>query len=406
MDPFARGGSSPEAAGTLGPGTVDEGHDGGGEAWPIVGVGASAGGLEALQALVKDLSCRNTGIIVTQHLSPTHESLLTEILARSTALEVITATEGMAVQKGRVHVLPGGADLAIEGGRLRLSPTQGLGVRLPIDAFFRSLASDRGAQAVGVVLSGGGNDGTAGLRAIQAHGGLTYAQEPESSAHPSMPRSAIEAGVADFVLTPTAIAAELMRIDASSDPDRAPSSADPHALGALFAALRGAFGIDFTEYKPVTIHRRIERRMMLAGIGDLASYERRTRDDLDELGALYRDLLIHVTGFFREPEVFEALRKVVFPRLAARAGATAPVRIWVAGCSTGEEAYSIGMSLLEHLDGREPRARSRRASPPIACSASSPGSVPGTASPTPCATWWSSPATTSPAIRRFPTSTW
>ena len=203
MDPSASGGSSPEASGvTPGPGTVDEGPGAGGDAWPIVGIGASAGGLEALQALVKDLCCKNTGLIVTQHLSPTHESLLTEILARSTALEVITATEGMAVQKGRVHVLPGGADLAIEGGRLRLSPTQGLGARLPIDAFFRSLASDRGAQAVGVVLSGGGNDGTAGLRAIQAHGGLTYAQKPESSAHPSMPRSAIEAGVADFVLTP------------------------------------------------------------------------------------------------------------------------------------------------------------------------------------------------------------
>jgi two-component system CheB/CheR fusion protein len=328
------------------------------DAWPIVGVGASAGGLEALQALVKGLSCRNMGLIVTQHLSPTHESLLTEILARSTSLEVVTASEGMAVQKGRIHVLPGGADLAIEGGLLKLSPTQGLGARLPIDAFLRSLASDRGAQAVGVLLSGGGSDGTAGLRAIQAHGGLTYAQDPESSAHPSMPRSAVEAGVVDFVLTPTEIAAALMRVDGNADPDRSPS-ADPDALRALFAGLRGAFGVDFTEYKPVTIHRRIERRMMLAGIGDLPAYERRTRSDSDELGALYRDLLIHVTGFFREPEVFEALRTVVFPRLAARAGAAAPLRIWVAGCSTGEEAYSVGMSVLEHLDDREPRPDAR-----------------------------------------------
>jgi len=327
------------------------------DAWPIVGIGASAGGLEALQTLLKNLSCEHMGLVVAQHLSPTHDSLLTEILARSTSLDVVTAVDGMRVQKHRVHVLPGGADITIAGGVLHLTPSQGLGVRRPIDAFLRSLADDRGALAVGVVLSGGGSDGTLGLEAIKASGGVTFAQEPGTAAHPSMPQSAIEAGVADFTLEPTAIGDELMRIDGHVDPTRSHATKSPAAMHELFAVLRTAFGVDFSQYKPVTIHRRLERRMMLNRIDDLAAYLRFARGKPAELGALYRDLLIHVTSFFREPELFDALKTMVFPRLLAQRSPDAPIRMWIAGCSTGEEAYSAGMALLEHLDERKSRRK-------------------------------------------------
>lgn len=327
-------------------------------AFPIVGIGASAGGLEAFTQLLGALPL-DTGLafVLVQHLAPQHESLLTALLSHTTPLPIHEARDGMRLEANHIYVIPPNTNLAVLHGRLSLMPrTEAHGQHLPVDFFLRSLAADQKRRAIGVILSGTASDGTEGLRAIKAEGGLTFAQDEKSARYNGMPHSAIAAGVVDFVLPPEGIARELARLG------RHPYVALPIAakaedvllegeedLNKIFILLRSATGVDFSFYKPTTLKRRIARRMMLHKIESLAHYVRFVRQTPKELDALYQDLLINVTSFFREPEVFEALKKRVFPRLLKDRAPRTPVRVWVPGCSTGEEAYSMAIALLEFL---------------------------------------------------------
>jgi two-component system, chemotaxis family, CheB/CheR fusion protein len=326
--------------------------------FPIVGIGASAGGLEAFSELLHNLP-EKTGMayVLVQHLDPKHESALPEILGRTTTLPVEEVTDGTVVEPDHIYVIPANTSMVINRGTLQLSARiQVHGQHMPIDNFFRSLAERVGQRAIGVVLSGTASDGTEGCRAIKAAGGLTFSQDEESAKYNSMPRSAIHAGCVDFILTPKNIARELAGIGRHPFVARILSRADeqfPGMMGgdleALFGLLRESTGVDFTNYKHSTLRRRIRRRMTAHKIEKLKDYLRFIAKKPEELDELYRDLLINVTGFFREPEAFQALRKHVFPNLFEGRKPDTPVRVWVAGCSTGEEAYSIAITLLEHL---------------------------------------------------------
>ncbi|MGA7460106.1 MAG: chemotaxis protein CheB [Candidatus Korobacteraceae bacterium] len=330
------------------------------DSFPIVGIGASAGGLEAFTAFLKALS-PNPGmsLVLVPHLDPSRESVFTQILARATSIPVLQAEDGMRVQPDHVYVIPPNCDMTIQGGVLQLSSRKGPhSVNTTIDIFLRSLASDQGRNAIGVVLSGTATDGTLGLAAIKGEGGITFAQEPRTAKYDGMPASAISAGYVDFVLSPEAIAHELDRI--RHHPYVAGTLLEPGAdgeatvdayMGQVFRLLRRATGVDFSEYKPPTIGRRIQRRMALNRVHKLNEYTAILHRDRGEVNALYQDLLINVTSFFRNPEAFEALKREVYPAiLKARTQPTHPVRIWVPGCSTGEETYSLAISLMEFLD--------------------------------------------------------
>src|SRR5271154_1576223 len=327
---------------------------------PIVGVGASAGGLEAFTELLRNLP-EQTGMayVLVQHLDPKHVSGLPEILARATKLPVTEVTDGCVVRSDCVYVIPANTNMLIKDGTLFLGPRLLVhGQHMPIDNFFRSLAERVGQRAVGVVLSGTASDGTEGCRAIKAAGGLTFAQDEESAKYDSMPRNAINAGVIDFILPPKDIARELGGISQHPYVARVvgPSTEGFHGmvgsdLSALFGLLRESSGVDFTNYKHTTLHRRIRRRMVVHKVETLKDYLRFIGRKPEELDELYRDLLIHVTGFFREPETFLGLRKHVYPKLFEQRKPDDPIRVWVAGCSTGEEVYSIAISLLEYMWG-------------------------------------------------------
>jgi two-component system CheB/CheR fusion protein len=321
-----------------------------------VGIGASAGGLEAFSQLLRALPV-DTGMafVLLQHLDPQHESQLSEILSRTTAMPVSTVTDRLRAEPDHVYVIPSNADMTIRGGTFMLSPRNTIDRHTPIDHFFRSLAQEQEERAVGAVLSGTGSDGTLGLQAIKVAGGITFVQDEKSAKHPGMPQSA--ASVADFVLAPAAIAGELARIGrhpsvryvAPSDdsPGRAEDTAD---ISAVLRVLRAATGVDFAQYKPASVRRRIARRMLLLKTSDLDTYVRHLRQAPNEAHALHDDLLIQVTGFFRDPEGFEALRRTVFPSLVRERVSDQPIRIWVAGCATGEEAYSLVICLQEFLE--------------------------------------------------------
>ena len=328
--------------------------------FPIVGIGASAGGLEAFSELLHNLP-EKTGMafVLVQHLDPKHNSGLPEILARTTRLPVMEVTNGCVVQPDHVYVIPANTNMLIKDGVLQLGPRLLVhGQHLPIDNFFRSLAERVGQRAIGVVLSGTASDGTEGCRAIKAAGGLTFAQDEESAKYDSMPRSAIESGCIDFVLTPKDIARELGGVSQHPYVTRVLSNGKDESRGmvgsdldALFGLLRESTGVDFTNYKHTTLQRRIRRRMLVHKVEKLRDYLRFIGKKPEELDELYRDLLIHVTGFFREPAAFLALRKHVYPKLFEGRKSDNPIRVWVAGCSTGEEAYSIAITLLEYLWG-------------------------------------------------------
>jgi two-component system CheB/CheR fusion protein len=324
--------------------------------FPIVGIGASAGGLEALEALTKRLSTDRMSFVVLQHLAPGHESALTDILARGNAMKVVTVQDGMRLDPGRIHVAPPNVDVLVHQGVLRLmAPNpERRGPRLSIDAFFRSLASDQGATAIGVILSGAGTDGTLGLKAIKEEGGITFVQEPSTAGQSSMPQSALDAGCADFCLSPAEIGDELMRLSQHPYvvPAHPPRVFDEDNRSKLFLLLRTAFGVDFAAYKQSTIERRIQRRMALHKLDRLEDYLKYVQATGGELNVLYSDLLIAVTRFFRDEEPFEALKSLVFPRLLENRNRELPIRIWVPGCATGEEAFSIAINLLEYLEER------------------------------------------------------
>jgi len=322
--------------------------------FPIVAIGASAGGLEAFSNLLRALPAEpGLALVFIPHLDPTHESAMVELLSRTTRLPVLQAAQGMRVACNAVYVLPPNSDMTIVGGVLRLVKREaGRGHHMPIDTFFRSLAEDQRSNAIGVILSGTANDGTLGLSAIKNDDGITFAQDFSSAKYDGMPSSAIAAGVVDFVLSPDHIAQELIRIQ------RQPSAAEPlkdafdgndRLLKDILRLLKSFSKVDFVDYKVATIRRRILRRMNINQIGDLGDYVKLLNRNPMEVEALYRDVLINVTSFFRNPDVFESLREVAYPKLLMERSAQDPVRVWVPGCSTGEEAYSHAISLVETL---------------------------------------------------------
>ena len=318
----------------------------------IVGVGASAGGLEALETFFANIP-DDTGMafVVVQHLSPDFKSVMDELLARHTALPIHRVSDGMTVEPNAVYLIPPKKEMIISGGKLLLSdkdPEQG--VTLPIDIFFRSLAQDVGARSVGIVLSGTGSDGSRGICDIHNVGGLVLAQSEESSKFDGMPKSALETGIVDVVLPPAAMPAALTAY-ASGELNEliAADKVSLVGLDAIFNLLRRNYGIDFSHYKRTTVKRRVQRRLLMSQVIDLDEYVERLRKDPAELNSLYKDLLIGVTKFFRDADAFETLETDVLPQLIARAGEGQELRIWVAGCATGEEAYSLAILVLEQM---------------------------------------------------------
>ena len=332
----------------------------------VVGIGASAGGLEALVELFGALPATGMAFIVVQHLDPTHESLLPEILAKKTVMAVSLASAGAAVQPDHVHVIPADAILTVREGLIHLKRRTSAPERpFPVDLLFSSLAVAYGERAIGVVLSGADADGSLGLREIKHAGGFTFAQQPESARFPMMPRHAIETGCVDLVLRPKEIAGELARLSRrlrTAEPSAESKSEGTRDFGAenpvltqIFQRLRAAHGVDFTHYKRTTIRRRIERRMMLRRMESLDEYRESLDRDPGELAALFQDFLIRVTEFFRDPTAFDALREHVLPTLCEGRSPKEPIRVWVPGCATGEEVYSVAITILEYLgDGRPP----------------------------------------------------
>ena len=333
--------------------------------FPIVAIAASAGGLEALSELLAAVPARSgMSYLVVQHLDPTHESLLSEILNKKVSIPVRQAQEGERVEPDHVYVIPPNTALTLKADdRLHLSPrAHGRERHLPGDILFRSLAEIRAESAIGVVLSGGDSDGASGIEAIKHAGGITFAQSPESAKFPGMPKHAIETGCVDFVLSPKAIALELSRLGAhpylnaratpNSDSAEAAETSPAHDeenLRRVLRRLRSAHGVDFTHYKRSTLRRRLARRMALQRLEDVADYAALVESDAVEAAALFQDFLIRVTGFFRDPESFDGLMQEVFPGLLEGRSPKEAIRIWVPGCASGEEVYSIAIALMEFL---------------------------------------------------------
>src|ERR1700730_6995227 len=322
----------------------------------VVGIGASAGGLEAFSELLRHLP-KNTGMsfVFVQHLDPKQTSRLTDILSRITDMPVEVAIEGRRMQRDRVYVMPPGLDLTVSDGILKLEPRTDTGGRhLPIDHFFRSLAREQRNKGVAIILSGMGSDGTAGLKMVKESGGMTFAQDEPSAQHQGMPRSAVDSGVVDVVTTPRKIAEELVRLalsPTSKVAKKRPGS--ENSLKSIFILLRSKTEVDFSQYRKTTVRRRIQRRMVVHRLEKLGDYLTLLERNPDELDALYEELLIHVTNFFREPETFDVLATVVLPRLLQERGLNDPIRIWLPGCSTGEEAYSLAIVVTEFFDGKQ-----------------------------------------------------
>ena len=328
----------------------------GAESFPVVGLGASAGGLDACRRLLAVLPA-GTGmaVILIQHLDPTHASMMVDLLAGHTPLKVQQAADGMPIEPEHVYLIPPGAYLSIRGGALRLSePRERHGARLPFDFFLRSLAEELGERGICVILSGTGSDGSLGLKAVKEQGGLVIAQDPNEAEYDGMPRSAILTGAVDLVL-PVAKIPEILakygrqRVLNGKRKGRAPDDDPPGRLAEIIDLVRTKTAHDFALYKPGTLLRRIERRMALAGAGDSVRYLDMLRQNSAELDLLAKDLLINVTSFFRDPKAFELLREEVLPDLVRRHPTDRPLRIWVAGCSTGEEAYSLAMLFIEEI---------------------------------------------------------
>ena len=338
----------------------------------IVGIGASAGGLEAFTQILQNLP-NNTGMgfVLIQHLAPQHDSQLSEILRNVVQMPVNEAREGMKILPNHVYIIPPNTLMTLEQGVLRLEPRRRVkGRYMVIDGFFKSLAN-LGEEAIAVILSGNNEDGTAGLGAIKAAGGVTFAQDLASAEFPTMPMIAIASGYVDFVLSPEEIAAELVNISTGSESEASISTAitvyEPdeqsalvftrslasrEALPIIFRLLQNAMGIDFSHYKQGTIRRRILRRMGLLKLQTIEDYAVHLQEHPIEVERLYNDILISVTSFFRDPDSFIALQQLVFPVISQNKSLDLPIRIWVAGCATGEEVYSIAISLLEFLDDR------------------------------------------------------
>lgn len=305
--------------------------------FPIVGIGASAGGLAAFEAFFSGMPADvdpGMAFVLVQHLAPDHESILTDLIRRFTRMQVYEVEDGVAVQPNCAYIIPPNRDMAFLNGTLQLmEPSAPRGLRLPIDFFFRSLAQDQRERAICIVLSGSGSDGTLGVRAIKGEGGMVMAQNPGSTEFDAMPRSAIATGFVDFVLPPAEMPAQLMAYVAHAfrRPRRqtaVPASKAESALKKTFILLRDQSGHDFSQYKPNTIHRRIERRMAMHQIETLDEYVKYLQKTPPEVEALFRDLLIGVTSFFRDPQAFKALEDRVIPKIFAGKPTGAVVRVW------------------------------------------------------------------------------
>ncbi len=346
-------------SGALNNAAVPEGVEADTAGFPVVGIGASAGGLAAFEAFFSGMPADTDpgmAFILVQHLSPDYKSFLADLVKRYTRMQVLEVEDGMVVQPNCTYIIPPNRDMAFLGGALHLlEPSFPRGQRLPINFFFRSLAQDQHDRAIGIVLTGTGSDGTLGIRAIKGEGGMVMAQTPDSTEFDGMPHSAIATGLVDFILPPAEMPAQLMayashafghalrrHVTALEEPS------NENALKKVHILLRNQTGNDFSLYKPNTINRRIERRMALHQIETMEHYIRYAQQTPKEVDALFRDLLIGVTNFFRDPHAFKALEEKIVPRLFAGKTPGGTIRVWSTGCATGEEAYSLAILLAEY----------------------------------------------------------
>jgi two-component system CheB/CheR fusion protein len=324
------------------------------DAFPIVGMGASAGGLEAFTSFFNNMPAEShMAFVLVVHLDPGHASMMPELLKRHTKMDVIEAQDGMTVVPDRVYVIPPNRDMSIFGRVLQISaPAEMRGMRMPIDSFFRSLAEDQGEKAISIILSGTGSDGTLGMRAIHGAGGMCMVQDPETARYDGMPRSAIITGLADYVVPVEKMPEQIqayVRQYYPKKPGKILYLGDTSltAIQKILAILRTKTGHDFSHYKKTTILRRIERRMSIHQVADAAAYSQYIQEHPEEIQVLFKELLIRVTSFFRDPEAFETLEKNMLPDLIGKKPETDTIRVWVPGCGTGEEAYSIAILLRE-----------------------------------------------------------
>jgi two-component system CheB/CheR fusion protein len=324
--------------------------------FPIIGVGASAGGLEAFEQFFRYMpSDSGMAFVLVPHLDPGHASMLTEILQRITTMPVVEAQDQMAVAPNRVYVIPPNRDMTIFHGALQLSaPAVPRGQRMPIDFFLRSLAEEQGEKAIGVILSGTGTDGTLGLRAIHGAGGVSFVQDPSTAKYDGMPTSVVQSGLATYVLPVEKMPEQLLTYVKTLFEHKVgplpPAPAATSALNKIMLLLRSKTGHDFSLYKQSTIYRRIERRMTVHSIEETDSYARYLQEHPEEVQLLFKELLINVTSFFRDPEAFAVLKTDILPRLFAHKPENYVFRVWAPGCATGEETYSIAILFREHMD--------------------------------------------------------
>ena len=329
--------------------------------FPIVGIGASAGGLEALERFMGHVP-KGSGMafVIVQHLDPTHKGIMAELLQRATVMPVVQVKDRIRVKPDCVYVIPPNKDMSILHGVLHLlAPIAPRGLRLPIDFFFRSLADDQREHGIGVIFSGMGSDGTLGLRAIKENAGVVFVQEPSSAKFDGMPRSAMDAGLADVVAPVDELPGKIITYFKHvpllvAKPGVVVDDKAQGALEKVVILLRAQMGHDFSLYKKNTVYRRIERRMGIHQIDKITDYIRYLRENPKELELLFKELLIGVTSFFRDPAAWEQLKNEVIPALVAGRAASQTLRAWVPGCSTGEEAYSLAIVFKEAMDRLKP----------------------------------------------------
>ena len=337
----------------------------GSDSFLTVGIGASAGGLEAFQTFFRHMG-EDSGMafVLISHLAPDHDSMLSELLSKETQMPVLQVQEEICLQPNQVYVIPPNATLTVDDGILRLStPVQARGHRAPINIFFRSLAEDQGENAVCIILSGTGSDGTIGMKSIKEFGGLAIAQDSSTAKYDSMPRNAVVTGLVDYVLPVEDIPAKLIEyarhragLQANLGEDgMLPEAAD--YLRQICSLLRRRIGHDFSSYKQGTLIRRIQRRIQITQTASVEAYVTHLKADAEEVSLLFKDLLIGVTHFFRDPEAFDALQETVIASLVKNSLANKSIRVWIAGCSSGEEAYSLAILLAEEIDRQNMRSQ-------------------------------------------------
>jgi two-component system CheB/CheR fusion protein len=323
----------------------------------VVGIGASAGGLDAIEKFLRNMpSDSGMGFVLVPHLDPEHKSMMGDLLRRYTRMSIYQAEEGMRVRPNAIYIIPPNREMAIREGKLRLFELKGQrGVRHPIDLFFRSLAEDGGVYAIGIVLSGTGTEGALGLRAIKGEGGLALVQDPATASYGGMPESAIGTGIVDYVLPPEKMAETLVNYVRQSGrvvvrPPEKEKEEPKNLLQKVIGVVRAQTGVDFSLYKTNTIIRRIEKRMAMHQIQTMEDYLIYLKSSPHEVSSLLKEILIRVTNFFRDVQAFDVIKSEVMPQLIVNKSEENPLRIWVPGCSTGEEAYSLAIIVREAME--------------------------------------------------------